>query len=92
MSSSPVETALQTAEEMRRRLTERAAEDEAFRQQLLADPKSVISREFGIEIPEAINIHIHQSTKNNFHLALPVSPELDEEQLEQIAGGLCCCG
>ncbi len=90
--SSHVETAMQTAEEMRRRLTEKATEDEAFRQQLLADPRSVISREFGIEIPEAIDIHIHQSSKNNFHLALPASTELDEEQLEQIAGGLCCCG
>lgn len=89
--SSTSESAIRTAEGIQARLVERAAADEAFRQQLLSDPKGTISQEFGIAIPDAINFHVHQSAKNEFHIALPPSSELDEEQLEQIAAGLCCC-
>ncbi len=86
-----VQTAMTTAEEMRRKLTEKAFEDLDFRQQLMADPKAVIHQEFGIEVPDSLNIHVHQSDKNTFHLALPAGPQLDEEQLDQIAAGLSCC-
>ena len=85
------ETAMQSAEEMRKRLTDKAAEDMDFRRQLVADPKGAISQEFGIDIPGNLQIQVHESDMRTLHLALPSSPELDEEQLEAVAAGLCCC-
>ena len=83
---------MQTAEQMRAHITEKAAEDSAFRAQLLSDPKSVMSQEFGIAIPDNVEIVVHESDMHTVHLALPPSPSMDEEQLEAISAGLCCCG
>ena len=83
---------MQSAEDMRRHLTDKAVENLEFRQQLVADPKSVIQQEFGVTIPDNINVVVHESDMQTVHLALPPSPVMDEEQLEAISAGLCCCG
>ena len=83
---------MQSAEDMRRHLTEKAVENLEFRQQLLADPKSVIQQEFGVTIPDNINVVVHESDMQTVYLALPPNPVMDEEQLEAISAGLCCCG
>ncbi len=84
---------MQTAEDMRRQLTDRAISDEGFRSFLLSDPKGAIAEELGIELPDAIDVKVHESDMSTLHLALPVA-ELSEEQLEGISGGfgvaLCC--
>ncbi len=83
---------MQSAEEMRRHLTEKATEDSAFRAQLVSDPKGVMSQEFGITVPDNIEVVVHESDMRTVHLALPPDPVMDEEQLEAISAGLCCCG
>ena len=83
---------MQSAEDMRAHLTNRAAEDSAFRAQLVADPKGVMNQEFGITVPDNIDIVVHESDMRTVHLALPPDPVMDEEQLEAISAGLCCCG
>ena len=83
---------MQSAEEMRAHLTQKAMEDAAFRAQLLADPKGILNQEFGISVPDNIDIQVHESDMQTVHLALPPSPVMDEEQLEAISAGLCCCG
>ena len=83
---------MKSAEEMRCLLTEKAVEDSAFRQQLVSDPRSVIQQEFGITIPDNIQIKVHESDMSTVHLALPPSSVLNEEQLQAVAAGLCCCG
>ena len=83
---------MKSAEEMRCLLTEKAVEDSAFRQQLVSDPRSVIQQEFGITIPDNIQIKVHDSDMSTVHLALPPSSVLNEEQLQAVAAGLCCCG
>ena len=83
---------MQTAEEMRAHLTGRAAEDPSFRAQLIADPKTVMNQEFGITVPDSIEVVVHESDMRTVHLALPPDSTLDEEQLEAISAGLCCCG
>ena len=89
---SAVETAMQSAEDMRRHLTAKAADDDDFRRQLIADPKGAIQQEFGLDVPESMEIRVHQSSTNEFHLALPASGgDLTEDQLEAIAAGLSCC-
>ena len=89
--SSFTEVATNTAEDMRKHLTEKAGSDLGFRNELIADPRATIEKEFGLEIPAGINVEVHASDLNTLHLALPVSPDLDEEQLEAIAAGRCCC-
>ena len=83
---------MKTAEEMRGILTEKAVTDVEFRRQLVADPKNVVNREFGITIPDNINVVVHESDLSTFHVALPPEQVLNEEQLEAISAGLCCCG
>ena len=89
--STFTQNAMQSAEEMRRQLTEKAVADAAFRAQLVSDPKGAIHQEFGIQVPDNVRIQVHESDMQTIHLALPPGPDLDEEQLEAIAAGLCCC-
>ena len=88
-----VRTALQQGEEMQRQLIAKAVEDDEFRAQLLADPKGAIQNEYGLELPDSIKLHVHESDINDLHIALPINPnvELDEQRLEAIAAGLSCC-
>ena len=81
-----------SAEDMERYLIQRAAEDFDFRRGLVADPKGTLYQEFGIEIPDHITLHVHQSDMSTVHIALPPDSVLDEEQLEAISAGMCCCG
>ena len=91
---SLTQSAIQTAEEMQRQLIAKASEDAAFRAQLLADPKGTIKNEFGVDVPEFVNLQVHENDPNAFHIVLPPSGtfELDEQRLEAIAAGLSCCG
>ena len=83
--------AMKTAEDIRRHLTERASNDAEFRRDLINNPRETIEQEFGFTIPDTINVHVHACAHDKFHLALPVTADLDEEQLESIAAGRCCC-
>ncbi|MCY3940786.1 MAG: NHLP leader peptide family RiPP precursor [Gammaproteobacteria bacterium] len=87
-----MQNSMPTADEMRNHLTDMAVENPDFRRQLIADPKGVIHQEFGIDVPDNIEIKVHESDMRTVHLALPPDPVLDEEQLQAISAGLCCCG
>ncbi len=82
---------MRSGEDMLKQIVDKSAVDSDFRQSLLADPKSAISGELGITIPESMNIVIHESDMQTVHLALPPDPNITEEQLEAISAGLCCC-
>ncbi|MDE0063267.1 MAG: NHLP leader peptide family RiPP precursor [Gammaproteobacteria bacterium] len=85
------EMAMRSGDEMLQQIIEKSALDEDFRQALLADPKTTISGELGITIPESMTIKVHESDMQTVHLALPPDPNITEEQLEAISAGLCCC-
>ena len=87
------QTAMTQGLEMQRQLIEKAGKDMEFRALLVADPKAAIRNEYGIGVPDGINIQVHESDITNIHISLPLSPnvELDEERLEAIAAGLSCC-
>ncbi len=89
------ESMMVTAEDIRKKIVDRAGEDTDFRAEFVADPKAVISREFGVELPDSMRVHVHEIDMENAHIALPPLPELDEEQLERLAGaggiGYICC-
>jgi hypothetical protein len=79
--------------EMERRLLERSLQDDVFRQQLLADPRSIIEREIGKQLPEALRVVAVEETADTIFLVLPsTSPvgqggELPDQDLEKVAGG-----
>ena len=81
---------MNSADEMRSRLIDRAGVDGDFRSKLLSDPKAAVQEELGIEIPDDVVIKVHQNDMQTVHVALPMS-ELAEEQLEAISAGRCCC-
>ncbi len=82
---------MRSGEQMLKQIVEKSALDADFRQKLLSDPKSTISQELGITIPDAMDIKVHESDMQTVHLALPPDPNITEEQLEAISAGLCCC-
>jgi len=89
-----VQSIIQASNEMQHQLITRASEDAEFRARLVEDPSDAIKQEFGIDVPDHARIQVHESDMSVLHIALPISPnvELDEERLEAIAAGLCCCG
>ena len=85
--------------EMETRLITKAMEDEAFKQELMSNPKAVIARESGQKWPDSVDIEVLEQTPNKLYLVLPLAPnaiapqgELSEEQLEAVAGGITPAG
>ncbi len=77
-----------------------ALKDAAFRKRLVADPQGTLQKEFGLELPAGVKLHVHEEAEGVRHLVLPKVPakqvELSDDQLEAAAGGLrkpgeCCC-
>jgi hypothetical protein len=68
--------------------------DNAFKQELLSNPKAVYSRELQQELPDGLEIKILEETSNTLYLVIPRNPlnaevteDLSEEALESVAGG-----
>lgn len=67
--------------------------EEAFRQQLLSNPKETLERGLGITLPQGVTVQVHEDTPTTVHLVLPVQPpagepqELSEAELEAVVGG-----
>ena len=78
---------MQTIDELRDRLDDRAARDEEFRARLLADPGSAVESELGLRIPEGFSIVVHEENDSTGHLVLPPSSQLDDADLAQAAAG-----
>jgi len=65
---------MESAEDIRAHLTAKAAVDSAFRAQLVADPKGIMNQEFGITVPDNIDIVVVESDMRTVYLALPPDP------------------
>ena len=76
------------AGERRRRLVEKAVEDEAFRARPFADPKAAIEEELGLTLPPGLAVEVHEEGADTAHPA-PPPPRgaLSDEQLARVAGG-----
>jgi hypothetical protein len=61
--------------------------DEAFKARLLADPRAVLA-EYGIEVPDEVELVVSEDTDTVRHLTLPASPagDLADEELVGSAG------
>lgn len=78
---------MQTIDELRDRLVDRAARDEGFRARLLADSNSAVESELGLRIPEGFSVVVHEENDSTGHLVLPPSSQLDDADLEQVTAG-----
>jgi len=70
----------------------RAMKDEAFRQELLSNPKAALERDFGINVPQGATIKVYEETPTTLHLVLPMrapsaaGADLSDTELEQASG------
>ncbi len=78
--------------EARRRLVRKSLEDEAFREELLREPKAALERELGTSLPEEVEVRVVEDAHDTVHLVLPPRSaaehgELSDEDLDTLAGG-----
>lgn len=71
---------------------QRAAQDEAFRQQALADPKGALEALLHFKLPAQMTITALEDTPQTWHIVCPpltdlLAEELDDQALEAVAGG-----
>ncbi len=87
------QTSPRTRQDIEAHIIAQAWKDEAYKQELLTNPKAVIGREFSVLLPEGMTVQVLEENPNNLYFVLPTRPdlsaaELSDEQLEAVAGGI----
>ncbi len=85
----------QTRKDFEVNLVAKAWTNEAFKQQLLDNPRAAVEQELGEQLPEGMNVEVIQEPANTLYIVLPTKPEssdevsggLSDEELEAVAGG-----
>ena len=77
---------MKSGAEMRDHILGRATDDAEFRTRLVADPKGVLTDEFGVNLPDSFAISVHEDSSTHVHLVLPTNSPLDPAALEQARG------
>jgi hypothetical protein len=79
---------------MEQRIIQRSLEDDAFRQQLLADPRAAVEQELGAQLPSGVRVQVVEETADTVFLVIPPPSqaggnegELSDSELESVAGG-----
>ena len=77
-------SAMKSGAEMRDHILGRAADDAEFRTRLVADPKGVLTEEFGISLPDSFAISVHEDSSTHVNLVLPTTSPLDQAALKAV--------
>jgi hypothetical protein len=86
--------AIPTRSQVEAMIAERIAADPGFRDTLLADPRAVLSEVVGFDIPESVQVVLHEESLTHIHLTIPASENLRDTDLELVSGagwGMNCC-
>jgi len=69
-------------------LITRALKNEAFKQELLANPKAVVEQELGTKLPEELEMNVLEETEDTLYMVLPCNPYegMSEEELKGSVG------
>ena len=88
--------AVPTRAEVEAIIAERIAADPGFRDTLLADPRAVLSEIIGFDLPDTVQVVLHEESLTQIHLTVPASQVLTDDDLARVAGGVwtdyCACG
>jgi hypothetical protein len=73
-------------------LVARATKDEAFRRELISNPRGVLEREIGVKMPDAVNVSVLEESPQHIYLVLPpalpsIGSGLSDQDLEAVSGG-----
>ena len=88
-----MENLTQQRKQLEQALIEKAMNDEAFRKELIADPKGTIEKVTGMKLPDSFNVKVLEEDALSFYLVLPnntkpeTEDELSEAELEMVSGG-----
>jgi hypothetical protein len=80
--------AVRTRKDLEIHLITRALKDEAFKQEVLANPKAVVEKELGAKLPEELEINVLEETEDTLYMVLPCNPYegMSEEELKAALG------
>ena len=78
---------MDTPNEMRMKIVDKATGDADFRTRLLSDPKGAIGQELGVTIPASLSVEVHEESDATAHLVLPPDSKLSDGDLQAVAGG-----
>ena len=78
---------METPNEMRMKIVDKATGDVEFRDRLLGDPKAAIEDELGFAVPASLSIEVHEESAATAHLVLPPDSKLSAGDLQAVAGG-----
>ncbi|MFM7599307.1 MAG: NHLP leader peptide family RiPP precursor [Actinomycetota bacterium] len=67
-------------------IAERIAADPGFREALLANPHAVLSEVVGFDIPDSVQVVLHEESLTQIHLVMPAPEALTDTDLELVAG------
>lgn len=87
-----IDQALSSRRDFEAKLIARAVKDDAFRQQLVDNPKQVLADELGTNVlPADVDVHVVEEKAGSFYLVLPpkaaADAELSDADLERASGG-----
>ena len=72
------------------KLTSDCWKDETLKARFMSDPKAVLA-EYGLTVPDELNISVVENADNVMHITLPATPEdivgIKDEELAMVAGG-----
>ncbi|MCF4965701.1 NHLP leader peptide family RiPP precursor [Nostoc sp. CMAA1605] len=72
-------------ENLEAKIIARAWKSDAYKQELLENPKAVIAREFDVEIPAEVSVQVLEETPTNLYFVLPMRPQFEAEELADIS-------
>jgi hypothetical protein len=84
-------TAAWTRGQLWDKIVEQAQKNPKYLQQLKADPRSLMEKQLGTDIPKSVNIKVLEEANDTYYIVLPAmakeGAELSDADLEKVAGG-----